>query len=178
MERPNTHQIFKKFILIDSVEKEDYKKALDEWEFTDLYDRGEVDGMCICTHPIRYEYTITNKINKNELIVGSICVQQVKKQNKRLRDEMIRLEYNQAAEKLKKLRRRCETCNKLFNIDELDHHVWKKECVSCWKKKQPVKVIAQPVPIKKRPTCSACGSEYRLAEGSTCGYRPCPCSTL
>ncbi len=60
-----------------SVEKENIQKALKEWFYTgETYDLGQPLEDCeICGHSgIRYQFTIQNRNNKNELLIGSECI--------------------------------------------------------------------------------------------------------
>ena len=54
----------------------DFVNAKKEWVYVGLIDNEEADFDCqLCGHKeIRYEYTIKNKINQNEMIVGSSCI--------------------------------------------------------------------------------------------------------
>jgi len=54
----------------------DFANAKKEWEYVGLIDNEEADFDCqLCGHKeIRYEYTIENRINQNEMIVGSSCI--------------------------------------------------------------------------------------------------------
>jgi hypothetical protein len=60
-----------------SEEKESLKDALREWIYSgDMYDLEEPRETCeLCEHPdIRYQFKITNRLNMNELLVGSECI--------------------------------------------------------------------------------------------------------
>lgn len=60
-----------------SNEKESLKNALREWVYSgEMYDLEEPRETCeLCDHPdIRYQFKITNTLNKNELLVGSECI--------------------------------------------------------------------------------------------------------
>ena len=59
-----------------SEDKNNFFKAKKEWVYVGLFDNEEADFDCqLCGHKeIRYEYTIKNKLNQNEMIVGSSCI--------------------------------------------------------------------------------------------------------
>lgn len=60
-----------------SLEKNDLKKALGEWEYREnVYDLGSPDADCeLCGHAdIRYQFEIVNRINSNRLLIGSECI--------------------------------------------------------------------------------------------------------
>jgi hypothetical protein len=68
-----------------SVEKDDYKKAIKEWYFTDEVidnnEDGEIDEIrpsCeLCEHEdLRWQFIIKNMNNNNYLKVGSTCIKQ------------------------------------------------------------------------------------------------------
>lgn len=64
-------------LLRNSEEKNTYKNARHEWVYAGLEDNEVCDMECeLCGHEdIRYEFTIKNKLNSNELIVGSSCIE-------------------------------------------------------------------------------------------------------
>ncbi|HYW72020.1 MAG TPA: hypothetical protein VE961_13360 [Pyrinomonadaceae bacterium] len=60
-----------------SEEKESLKNALREWIYSgETYDLQEPRETCeLCDHPdLRYQFKIINKLNLNELLVGSECI--------------------------------------------------------------------------------------------------------
>lgn len=64
-------------ILPLSVEQKQIRLALEEWFYTgDTYDLGQPQEDCeICGHSgIRYQFTIQNRNNSNELLIGSECI--------------------------------------------------------------------------------------------------------
>ncbi|MBM7690302.1 hypothetical protein [Enterococcus ureilyticus] len=63
-------------LLDKSQEKINFVKAREEWIYIGLEDNEDADFNCeLCDHKdIRYEYTIQNKLNGNEMIVGSSCI--------------------------------------------------------------------------------------------------------
>ncbi len=66
-----------KNLLAKSVEKNDFEIAKLEWLFNGTYiDYGSDDEICqLCEHEsLRYHFGITNIKNKNELLVGSSCI--------------------------------------------------------------------------------------------------------
>lgn len=67
----------KRFVFPHSVEKQDIGKALAEWYYTgDTYDLEQPIENCeLCGHSdIRYQFTIRNHHNANELLIGSECI--------------------------------------------------------------------------------------------------------
>lgn len=60
-----------------SIEKDDIRKALAEWFYTnETYDLEFPSEDCqLCGHPnIRYQFTIRNRFTKKELLIGSECI--------------------------------------------------------------------------------------------------------
>lgn len=59
-----------------SLNKFDFFEAKKEWMYAGLFDNDNANFHCqLCGHPeIRYEYTIRNRFNNNEMIVGSSCI--------------------------------------------------------------------------------------------------------
>ena len=60
-----------------SAEKRDLASALREWLYLgDMYDLGAPCEACeLCEHPdIRYQFKIVNRLNGNEMLVGSECI--------------------------------------------------------------------------------------------------------
>jgi len=60
-----------------SEEEESLKNALREWIYSgETYDLQEPRETCeLCDHPdLRYQFKIINKLNLNELLVGSECI--------------------------------------------------------------------------------------------------------
>ena len=67
----------RKNLISFSEEKSDFNIALDEWEYWGfMTDLGVSIGKCdLCDFPkIRYKYQIVNKVNQNEMYVGSECI--------------------------------------------------------------------------------------------------------
>lgn len=62
-------------LLSKSENKDDYDKAKMEWDFIESWE--DYPGRCqLCGfHPIRYHFLIKNRLNKNELVIGSECVE-------------------------------------------------------------------------------------------------------
>lgn len=50
--------------------------AVLEWEWIDWEDLGEPRGRCVCGAPIRYTFTVRNRITEATLVLGSECVKQ------------------------------------------------------------------------------------------------------
>jgi len=64
-------------ILPYSNEKRDLALALKEWLYTDdmLDLEAPIEDCQLCDHPdIRYQFSIQNKFNGHELLVGSECI--------------------------------------------------------------------------------------------------------
>ncbi|HGZ2481966.1 TPA: hypothetical protein ACOITS_002459 [Enterococcus faecalis] len=59
-----------------SENKDNFFKAKKEWVYVGIFDNEDADFDCeLCGHSeIRYEYTIRNTINGNEMIIGSSCI--------------------------------------------------------------------------------------------------------
>lgn len=58
--------------IVDNSVSKDYGKAIEEW----LY-RGETykeNGFCICSHPIKENMIVRNRLNKVSLVVGNCCI--------------------------------------------------------------------------------------------------------
>jgi len=75
--RATTKDYWKKVretLLSKSANKEDYDEAKMEWDFIESWE--DYPGRCqLCGfHPIRYHFLIKNRLNKNELAIGSECV--------------------------------------------------------------------------------------------------------
>ena len=58
--------------VVDNSVNKEWDKAKLEWECT--HQVKNTKGNCVCGHPLMNLYFITNKLNKNSLIVGSSCV--------------------------------------------------------------------------------------------------------
>ena len=64
-------------LLLKSIEKSDHLRAAKEWEFSGkVIDHEVTDRRCeLCEGDnLRYRFEIKNKLNKNELMVGSTCI--------------------------------------------------------------------------------------------------------
>lgn len=71
----NYHANFKKIILDNSLNNNNYSKAIKEWVFY-----GEVFeevSYCICGHSIRDNCVIHNILNERTLITGNCCIKKV-----------------------------------------------------------------------------------------------------
>lgn len=77
MEEDSQFDILSDIILTHSVEKKYIRKAILEWDVIRMNDNKRCTNSCLCTQPhIRYEWTIKNRINLNELEpIGSTCIQ-------------------------------------------------------------------------------------------------------
>lgn len=62
--------------LLPLSDSNEFMAAKQEWIYVGLTDNEDANFTCeLCGHPeIRYEYTIKNKLNQNEMIVGSSCI--------------------------------------------------------------------------------------------------------
>jgi len=119
--------------LIKSSESNIYLKAEREWTLNG-YSKGDTN--CICGVKIKNQFRIRNINNNNILIVGSICIKKFMICNVRLITDLDRTIYNIKCQHLNKLYRKCDTCNKRYNIYDLSEHDWKKECKNCFIDKQ------------------------------------------
>lgn len=75
---------FAKFskVIVDNSTTNEFYTAIQEWVFLRVDDNSDYgDANCICDHPIKYEYHITNFLNKRELVVGSKCIERVTKEH-------------------------------------------------------------------------------------------------
>ena len=64
-------------LLLKSIEQADHLRAAKEWEFSGkVIDHEVVDMRCeLCAgENLRYHFEIKNKVNNNELMVGSTCI--------------------------------------------------------------------------------------------------------
>ena len=178
-----------KFIncLMENSNSDNYDKALDEWYMMNDSWRpiNDGDGECICSHPIQHEFFMTNKFNKNEIIVGSSCITKFMKKNKRIMNEYNVLRYNRESKKKDRLSRRCNTCNVVFKIHKIEYHEWMHECPRCYRNKKPksIKPPAKKLHIYK---CYHCEEPFIDIENLTCTikhignvehkiYRCCDC---
>jgi hypothetical protein len=75
-------KILQKEIFAQSVEKQDWYKAVEEWDF--LHKEDSADGKCICGHDVKYDYWIENKLNNEVTHVGSCCIIKFMGYNKEL----------------------------------------------------------------------------------------------
>ena len=72
--------------LIKFSENETYESIIraKEWEYkytVEIYENRQ--GKCICGQPIKYLFFIKNKLNGNELLLGSTCIDYISKEYKK-----------------------------------------------------------------------------------------------
>jgi len=135
--------------LIECSESDIYDDALDEWEFISKTVLLHEHNKCICGKKIKILYNIVNSKNDNNLIVGSVCIKKFMKNNHRLYTEFKMINYNKKAEQERLYRRRCKTCFKLYEIFELEQHLWRHNCIQCYYNQKTVQV-----------RCFDCGSKF------------------
>lgn len=63
--------------LLPLSDSNEFMIAKKEWMYVGLMDNEDANFNCeLCWHPaIRYEYTIQNRLNQNQMIVGSSCIE-------------------------------------------------------------------------------------------------------
>lgn len=122
------HEKFKREILENSNEKEDFKKACMEWNIISNY-QEEQYRHCICSNRIMDCYVILNKINDNLLNpIGSSCIMHIfNAGNKVIKKELTR--YNN----LKKIQngKGVQTIDKIKILPKNPHLII-KYCYNCF----------------------------------------------
>jgi len=78
---------FERRILECSNEKEDVKKAIDEWDFLEKVDYIECVGFCICSRKLKYVNFYYNIINSNVIQMGGTCKKVFDKNNEKEKKE-------------------------------------------------------------------------------------------
>lgn len=75
-------------IVLEASSSKTWDAALSEWYVAGCHDNGSASGDCLCGHEgIRYEFTIKNSVNGNELSpIGSSCI--LKFENDELKNEV------------------------------------------------------------------------------------------
>ena len=75
-------------VVLEASSSKVWDTAITEWHVVSCHDNGNSSGDCLCGHEgIRYEYTIKNSVNGNELTpIGSTCI--LKFANDGLRNEV------------------------------------------------------------------------------------------
>ena len=75
-------------IVLEASSSKTWDVAVSEWHVVNCYDNGDASGDCLCGHEgIRYEFTIRNSVNGNELSpIGSTCI--LKFENDELKNEV------------------------------------------------------------------------------------------
>lgn len=112
-----------------SVERNDLRKALDEWIYEgNMYDIEIAEEVCeLCDHSnIRYQFEIINIHNKNKLLIGSECINKFKisvidKTGNKLSNEEAKKKVNQDRNKLvtdAKIRGVINSLVQLSKVDE------------------------------------------------------------
>lgn len=100
-------------ILLDASVSNVWEDAVEEWRVAGCYDNCNCSKTCLCGHEgIRYEYTIENSINGNQLSpIGSQCI--LKFGNAELKNEVQM--WDEAIKLLEALRR--EGADSLKDLD-------------------------------------------------------------
>ena len=107
-----------------SEEKNDFIKATKEFVYIGLEDNEDASYDCeLCNHKnIRYEYSIKNILNGNEMIVGSECINKfinsVEEEGSQLLDDLGAVVDNERLLKDKKEYFKCIT------VDLIENHMW------------------------------------------------------
>lgn len=75
-------------IVLEASSSKTWDAAVSEWHVVGCHDNGDASGGCLCGHEgIRYEFTIKNSVNGNELSpIGSTCI--LKFENDDLKNEV------------------------------------------------------------------------------------------
>lgn len=75
-------------IVLEASSSKTWDAAVSEWHVVGCHDNGDASGDCLCGHEgIRYEFTIKNSVNGNELSpIGSTCI--LKFENDELKNEL------------------------------------------------------------------------------------------
>ena len=75
-------------IVLEASSSKTWDMAVSEWHVVGCYDNGDASADCLCGHEgIRYEFTIKNSVNGNELSpIGSTCI--LKFKNVELKNEI------------------------------------------------------------------------------------------
>lgn len=75
-------------IVLEASSSKTWDVAVSEWHVVGCHDNGDASGDCLCGHEgIRYEFTIKNSVNGNELSpIGSTCI--LKFENDDLKNEV------------------------------------------------------------------------------------------
>ena len=107
-----------------SEEKNDFIKATKEFVYIGLEDNEDASYDCeLCNHKnIRYEYSIKNILNGNEMIVGSECINKfinsVEEEGSQLLDDLGAVVDNERLLKDKK------EYFKRIAVDLIENHMW------------------------------------------------------
>ena len=107
-----------------SEEKNDFIKATKEFVYIGLEDNEDASYDCeLCNHKnIRYEYSIKNILNGNEMIVGSECINKfinsVEEEGSQLLDDLGAVVDNERLLKDKK------EYFKRITVDLIENHMW------------------------------------------------------
>ncbi|MDR0785692.1 MAG: hypothetical protein LBE74_07415 [Treponema sp.] len=130
-----------KNLLSNSVEKNDYKKAKKEWYFTDEvidnsenFEIDETRPSCeLCKHEdLRWQFIIKNRLNNNQLMVGSTCIKQF---DIGLIDEYGHIKYGEERDSnIEKAINKKRTEAEFNNVLEALRNLWKKDKGTEWEK--------------------------------------------
>jgi hypothetical protein len=119
------HLILREEIFKISVEKEDWEKASKEWELINV--KYTETGNCICTHPVKWDYWIRNKLNQVETHVGSECIDYF--QNQSLNEDAKLRKTNLKREmRGKGMLKKCIECGKNTIKTDYDGEPLHKKC--------------------------------------------------
>lgn len=113
-----------------SSESNEYDIAEHEWVFF-KQTTATTKYKCICGVNIEHKFHIRNVFNKNELIVGSVCIKKFLKNNQALIKNVEVSIYNNDKKDRAFLYRKCTTCHNKYNLHTTEDHDILLECESC-----------------------------------------------
>jgi len=101
-----------------SVEKDDWSIVCNEWDFEGI--ELSVTGRCLCSHKVKDDYWIRNIFNGNKTHVGSRCIINFMRSNKKLIEnvELAKYSYGKSI---------CVSCKKVTNRNNRLHLKCDKE---------------------------------------------------
>lgn len=76
-EESSDQEQLKENVIKHSVSKK-WEKAKKEWNLITIYDQ---EGNCLCGHSIMENCVIRNKINRNQLVIGNVCINHFKEEH-------------------------------------------------------------------------------------------------
>lgn len=154
-------------ILIQEIvrmsEADNFKDAALEWMFIGE-ERNEEGSECVCTHPIKVEYMITNGLTDHTCIIGSCCIHRFG--NRELDQELDWAEKARAKQLRDAKKPKCKVCGKnLTKQDTKDIHIRckpkpqskaKPKCIICDKNLTCQDEGNMHAKCKPKPDCRIC----------------------